>query len=212
MSTHDSETPKENQPDKDALNEPLLREHDEPSEQFLPMPLFMVLIISLLCLWAGVYFERYSGNLDPMVYDETAKAGDKSAQVAAPFDPMKAGKSFFSKNCAVCHQATGAGIPSVYPPLAGSDWVKGSEERLVRILLFGMQGTVTVNGTEFNGVMPAFGTSKDRDLAAVLTFIRTNEWGNNAEPVSEETVAAVREKYKGQTTPNDGPTLQTEYQ
>lgn len=37
------------------------------------------------------------------------------------------GKQVFAGNCASCHQATGKGLPGVFPPLAGSEWVTGEE-------------------------------------------------------------------------------------
>jgi mono/diheme cytochrome c family protein len=113
------------------------------------------------------------------------------------------GRRLYTQNCVACHQTNGAGLPPVFPPLADSDWVVGSEQRLIRVLLHGLGGEIQVNGTPYNGVMPAFGPSSvnwsDDQIAAVLTYIR-QEWGNAAEPVLPATVAEVRAAAAGRAT------------
>jgi len=92
----------------------------------------------------------------------------------------------------------GQGVPNIYPPLAGSEWVTGSEERLISILLHGLKGPVTVKGNTYSAAaMPAFGQVpgsgynwSDEKIAAVLTYIR-QEWGNEAGPIDTARVAAI---------------------
>ncbi|MBL4575533.1 MAG: cytochrome c, partial [Opitutaceae bacterium] len=97
-----------------------------------------------------------------------------------------------TQNCVVCHQATGTGVAGIFPPLKGSEYVVGSEQRPIRILLNGLTGPITVNGMEYNSVMPAFGPMwDDEQIAAVLTYIRS-EWDHQAEAVLTETVEATR--------------------
>jgi mono/diheme cytochrome c family protein len=102
-----------------------------------------------------------------------------------------------------CHQATGQGLPGAFPPLADSEWVLGPEQRLIRIVLHGLGGEIEVIGATYNGIMPAFGPStlswSDDEIAAVLSYVR-QEWGNAADPVSPETVAAVRAETADRTT------------
>lgn len=108
-------------------------------------------------------------------------------------------------HCATCHQPTGEGLLNIYPPLKGSPWVSGSEERLIKLTLNGLYGKIEVNGKVFDtarGVPPMtpFGSLlKDNELAAVLTFVR-NSWGNQAPPVLPETVTRVRAATKQRTT------------
>ena len=112
----------------------------------------------------------------------------------APIDPsvMEAGKTQFM-TCMACHGAEGQGTPNLAPPLAGSDWVMGPVENLIRIQLRGLQGPITVSGVEYKLVAPmvpqAFQT--DEQIAAVLTFVR-NSWGNKASPVTPEQVKVFR--------------------
>jgi putative heme-binding domain-containing protein len=108
-------------------------------------------------------------------------------------------------HCATCHLAHGKGSVNVYPPLVGSPWVNGSEERLIKMTLHGVWGKMMVNGKTYDpsrGVPPmtAFRSLlKDEELAAVLTFVR-NTWGNKASPVSPASVKKVREQTIARST------------
>ncbi len=118
--------------------------------------------------------------------------------VAATFQPglgadegaMERGKTIYDTMCAMCHQAEGAGVPPVFPPLAGSDWLMADRARAVRVLAEGLEGEISVNGTTYKGKMPAQ-MLDDGQAADVLTFI-TNSWGNEAKPFTLEEVADAR--------------------
>ena len=103
-------------------------------------------------------------------------------------------------HCMTCHQATGRGLPPVYPPLDESRFVTGDPERLTRILLHGLQGRIKVDGRVYNQSMPAAPYSNDIDLAAVMTYIR-QAWDNSADPIDPAFVAKVRENTKGRVQP-----------
>jgi mono/diheme cytochrome c family protein len=103
-------------------------------------------------------------------------------------------------HCMTCHQATGRGLPPVYPPLDESPFVTGDPERLTRILLHGLQGRIKVDGRVYNQSMPAAPYSSDIDLAAVMSYIR-QAWDNAADVIEPEFVAKVREKTKGRVQP-----------
>jgi mono/diheme cytochrome c family protein/lysophospholipase L1-like esterase/glucose/arabinose dehydrogenase len=104
-------------------------------------------------------------------------------------------------HCATCHQPDGKGLDPAFPPLVGTPWVTGSEERLTKIVLHGLHGRIEVNGKVYDpekGVPPmtAFGSIlSDEEVADVLTYVR-NSWGNKAAPVGAETVKKVREATK----------------
>jgi mono/diheme cytochrome c family protein len=119
--------------------------------------------------------------------------------VAAPLTPAQLGGKLYGQNCASCHQASGVGQPGSYPPLAGSEWVVGSKERLALILLAGVNGPITVKGATFSTqVMPAqAGNFNDEKLAAIMTYLRSS-WGNTAGPVVADEVAAARSKFASQ--------------
>jgi mono/diheme cytochrome c family protein len=103
--------------------------------------------------------------------------------------------------CVACHMANGEGTPGQFPPLAGSEWVTESEPgRLIRIVLSGMHGPVTVKGQTFNNSMVPWNTLSDDEIAAVITYLR-QEWGNDASDVTPEQVKAIREKTNNRSNP-----------
>lgn len=100
------------------------------------------------------------------------------------------GKTVYA-TCQACHQADGNGLPGAFPPLAGSEWVNGPVENLIRIQLRGLTGPITVKGQQFNSVMPPNATMSDDEIAAVLTYVRSN-FGNSSSAVTPEQVKALR--------------------
>lgn len=102
------------------------------------------------------------------------------------------GAAIYSANCAACHQATGQGLPSVFPPLAGDPVVTAADPAgHISTVLDGKQGS-TINGVSYLSPMPAFkGILTDADIAAVVNHERTS-WGNAAPLVSAADVAALR--------------------
>ncbi|MDR8394669.1 HEAT repeat domain-containing protein, partial [Aliifodinibius sp. S!AR15-10] len=107
------------------------------------------------------------------------------------------GEKIFSRDgsCETCHQPNGKGLAaSGFPPLAGTDWVTGDPERLIKLVLKGMQGPLEVLGEQYPGQVPMTpfgGMLDDEEVAAVLTYVR-NSFGNEADPISPETVEKVR--------------------
>ncbi len=106
-------------------------------------------------------------------------------------DQIKAGGLLFNGTCSVCHQPNGAGLPNVFPPLAKSDFLMANKERSIDIVLNGLTGKVTVNGAEFNSVMPPMSQHTDDEVANILTFVR-NSWGNQGEAINKDEVAKRR--------------------
>nr|WP_233208453.1 cytochrome c [Pollutimonas subterranea] len=101
------------------------------------------------------------------------------------------GRQIYTTTCQACHQATGQGLPGVFPPLAGAFWVTGDVNIPAQIVLHGLTGPIEVAGTTYNGAMPGFGTQlNDAQIAAVLTFIRA-EWGNDSPAVETATIEAA---------------------
>ncbi len=204
MSQNPSNNPR--QESAAQTDEALLSKHvpagDKAAVRGSGIPNAISVAFSFLLCFAGIYLDRYAGDFSAKVYNENSRAYAASALPAEPkaFDMVAFGKKQFMSACVNCHQATGLGLPGVYPPLAGSEWAQGDEQRLIRIVLFGLSGPVTVKGTTFPGLvqMPAFGEVPgggynwtDRQIAAVLTFVR-QEWGNKATAITEAQVTEIR--------------------
>ncbi|MEZ5572147.1 MAG: family 16 glycoside hydrolase [Halioglobus sp.] len=133
--------------------------------------------------------------------------GDELALGLQPLSPQQLamvalGQKFFVQ-CAACHGDSGGGVEGLAPPLAGAAWVTGPPEWLARIILQGLNGPLTVRGKAFDGVMPPHGHLAELDdptLAGLMTYLRRS-WGNKAEPVSAEAVAAIRAASAGRSQP-----------
>ena len=122
-----------------------------------------------------------------------------SSLVAANAQDPHPGEAIFKLKCTMCHGQNGEGL-AIFPPLAGSEWVNGPEENLVKIQLRGLTGPITVKGKEYNGMMPANATMSDQDIADVLSYVRSS-MGNDAPAISVDTVKTIRAEVGDNTTP-----------
>ena len=110
---------------------------------------------------------------------------------------FKRGKELYMVVCGACHQPHGNGQEGLAPPLKESEWVLGSEARMVRMVLHGVRDAITVKGQKWELNMPAFNEAlEDQQIADSLTYVR-REWGNTAAPVSVETVKRIRTETAG---------------
>jgi mono/diheme cytochrome c family protein len=190
-------------PDIIPLHHPIMREMAEPKDGFEPTPVWLMLLYFALIGWGGFYLATNSGAFRADVFTDGSgqrlSAGGIAEKKAVPVDPMALGQRIFA-NCAACHQATGTGIAGVYPPLAGSAFVNGPPEVLIRIVLHGLNGPLPVRGNTYNGEMPAWEQMSDEQIAAVLTYVRSS-FGNRAPGIAPESVAAVRKLTSGRGRP-----------
>lgn len=174
------------------------REHPEPTERAEPVPWFLVVLLAAL-LSVGIAYIAQEEALETaaMLGDgrDPAELRGATAQAGARIDVA----ALYASRCAACHQAQGQGLPGVFPPLAGSEWVVGAEPVLVATVLHGVQGRLTVKGQAYEGSMPAFKDQlSDAELAALLSHLR-GQWGNQAAPVTAEAVAQVRQASAART-------------
>lgn len=106
-------------------------------------------------------------------------------------EQIKAGQQLFAGTCSVCHQANGQGLPGVFPPLAKSDLLAATPARITRIITHGLTGKVTVNGTEYNSVMPPMAQLTDDEVANIATYV-LNSWDNPGGRVTKDDAAKAR--------------------
>ncbi len=167
------------------------------------LAMIFIPIISVLYLW------RYSAGFDSQQYwerseiaEQIAALGGSSADgsqdsVEVVFDPIKEGRKIYQTICMACHQVNGQGLPGAFPPLAESAWVEKNPALLARIVLHGLHGPITVNGTAYNSVMAPLGAVlSDEQIALVLTYVR-QEWGNAGSAVETDVVAQARNESSG---------------
>ena len=121
-----------------------------------------------------------------------AAAMSSAAGTLSLEEQINAGQTLFAGTCSVCHQANGAGLPSVFPPLAKSDYLAGrSNDELITVVLNGLTGPLKVNGQDYNSVMPPMSQLTDDEVANILTYVK-NSWDNGGGQISKAEVAAVR--------------------
>lgn len=117
----------------------------------------------------------------------TVPSGDTIPVAEMPMEEKLAhGETIYQQSCVACHQATGAGIPNVFPPLAGADYLNEDLQRAIEIVKHGMSGEIVVNGEVYNSVMPPQNLS-DQEIASVLTYIYNN-WDNNPQNITRDMV------------------------
>jgi glucose/arabinose dehydrogenase/mono/diheme cytochrome c family protein len=127
------------------------------------------------------------------------------------------GKQHYAVICGACHQPHGKGQEFISPPLADSEWVTGSPNRLIALTLDGAMGPITVDGKvytvpEIQPVMPGLRLNPEIDdekLAAMLTYIR-NEWGNAASPITPGMVRGWRGRTEARSPYTEAELLKIE--
>ena len=138
----------------------------------------------------------YSGKLLDEVYQPegqsapTVVAASPKANTRA--ERMLAGERIYQTSCFACHQANGQGLPAIFPPLAGSDYLLADVDRAIGIVINGLSGEIVVNGKKYNTVMTPQPLD-DEGVANALTFV-LNSWGNQGGEVLPARVAGVRAK------------------
>jgi mono/diheme cytochrome c family protein/lysophospholipase L1-like esterase len=179
------------------------QQHNVKNEQLLelvlasPEPHARIAAATVKHLW---------GPADPAKGQSTEPVEPVKPKVTAPKHLARADAKLYVKgaevftreaHCVTCHQANGQGLAPAYPPLAGSEWLKGSDERLIKLTLHGLWGEITVKGKTYSpdkGVPPMTRFAEllnDEEVAAVLTYVR-NSWGNKGPSINPDAVKKVR--------------------
>lgn len=178
------------------------REWPDPHEGSHPVPKFVIALVALVFGWAIYYLASSNLSNQPelgdsrTVADLTAQSGSKTGAVD--------GAQIYAAQCVACHQASGTGLPGVFPPLAGSEWVAGKESVVAQILLHGISGSLTVKGVVYKGEMPTFKDKlNDAEIAAVLSYVRSS-FGNAAGKVDAALVKIERAAGKDRKLPWNG--------
>lgn len=152
--------------------------------------------------WMKLPYKAAVAHLNNLNLGEDPESGKtKTDLTGAEKELFHKGEEIYNREgfCVTCHQSDGKGLSaSQFPPLSGSPWVTGSEERLIKLTLNGLIGPITVLGKTYPGQVPMTpygGMLNDIEMAAVLTYVR-NTFGNKASTISPATVKEVREDTK----------------
>ena len=113
---------------------------------------------------------------------EAAKTADAGADKEWTKDDLVAnGKTVYEKNCAVCHQANGAGLPPAFPAMTGSKVATGPIEGHLNIILNG------------KNVMPAWkALLNDVEIASVIAYERNALGNSTGDIIQPSAVKAAR--------------------
>jgi cytochrome c oxidase cbb3-type subunit 2 len=124
----------------------------------------------------------------------TGAPASTAAPSAGSGEAAAKGHALFTATCAACHQATGEGLPGVFPPLKGNPAVNDADpSHHIHVILHGLQGA-NVGGIVYSSPMPPFGaTLSDADVANIMNYERSS-WGNHGAPVAAAQVSAERAK------------------
>ena len=131
----------------------------------------------------GEHMNRTNVKTPDEVKDNLLKGKESPGQVA------------YVRYCASCHLPAGQGDGNRFPPLFGSEWVGGDRTRLIKVVLNGLSGPITVRKKPYDGVMPAHSFLSDEQVADILTYIRTR-LSHGGTAISAEEVQTVRAQGK----------------
>ena len=120
-----------------------------------------------------------------------AKVSAKPKTATGVAASLAGGKKVYMQYCLPCHQADGAGVQRMNPPLIKTDYVLGDKKRLINIVLKGFNEDVEINGQYYSNTMPAHDFLKDNEIANVLTYVRNN-FGNKATAIKTAEVTKLR--------------------
>lgn len=154
--------------------------------------------------WMRPAHEAAVAHLNGQAVKKAKEVAVTSNLKGAELELHTLGREIYAREgyCITCHQPDGKGLTaSGFPPLAGTKWVQGSEERLIKIVLKGLMGPIEVNGKTYPGQVPMTpygGLLNDREVAAVLTYVR-NSFGNQAPAILPEQVKKVRAAIEDKT-------------
>jgi mono/diheme cytochrome c family protein len=142
-------------------------------------------------LQAMAVYLQSSAQSTPQPAPAAAKPSRISLQVATQ------GAKVYERQCLQCHGEQGEGVKTAsgevaYPALADNRAVLLKDPtNLVQLVLYGGYGPATTGHPRPFGMPPAVLELDDRDIAAVLTHLRT-QWGNQASEVTPLQVNRIR--------------------
>ena len=115
-------------------------------------------------------------------------------------EDLLGGAQLYQTYCSTCHQMNGKGASGRFPPLIDTDWVTGDKERLINVMLRGMEGSLKIGDEVYNGMMPQHRFLNDTEIAQVLTYVRSS-FGNDASSIEANEVEQLRKALEQEGNP-----------
>ncbi|MCB1123602.1 MAG: c-type cytochrome, partial [Verrucomicrobiae bacterium] len=152
--------------------------------------------------------EYLAGTFVPYVYEEKYQAAPQTNMPAEALKVFEIGREVFSRDahCITCHGPDGKGtVAGIYPPLNDNKWVRGDDERLIKIIMKGLWGPIEVDGKTYDpstGVPPMTGFQDmltDEEIAAVIFYVRENFASIKGRPatlIDPKVVTRIRNEVK----------------
>jgi mono/diheme cytochrome c family protein len=135
--------------------------------------------LGFIVVMAGLIL--YAGQSFGFLSHKVVKTTSTEMMYVPADDPADAkfpkGAKIYKEKCVACHQLSGMGVPSAFPPLKGSDYLKADIKRAVAQVLNGSNNEITVNGVKYSIPMPPQ-VDNHEDAVAVVNYV-LNAWGNN---------------------------------
>jgi glucose/arabinose dehydrogenase len=139
-------------------------------------------------VWRIMYYPKGIPDYHESIVSEPEEIKEEEETDQA----FLAGKDVYNMYCAACHMPNGKGAPGLNPPLIGTKYVLEDEERLIGIVLNGLNEPIEIQGEVYQNIMAPHSFLSNRQIADVLSYVR-NSWGNKARAITEEEVAVVRD-------------------
>jgi len=176
----------------------------EPKAGSAGAPVWLFVLIAMLAFWGMGFLDYHGGGFDSRVYRPYESIADlgRDQPVTTGSKRLNAGRAAFKIYCAPCHLESGLGnAANKVPPLVHSEWVLAEgPNRLIRIVLNGLQGPIKVDGKDYdsNGMLPWRDTlTEDEVIGQILTYVRMSpEWGHNGTEITGEQVTKIRDETK----------------
>ena len=178
-------------------------ENPKPTSGQEPFPVWLMITCVLLMVIGGASIGSNSGgfnfsNSHQAGYSPSAPSGltGKAPELSEFEKYVNGGEAVYKAVCNGCHQATGQGQGQI-PPLVDSEWVTQGTERFAQIVLNGLSGPITVNGSSYGAaVMPAQkGAINDKQVAQVMTYVRYKFGNISDNVVTKEMIEVARQKF-----------------
>lgn len=107
--------------------------------------------------------------------------------------PYTQGQIMYENFCENCHMKDGSGLKGLIPPLANSDYLRNKSADIACIIKYGQQGTIVVNGKEYDGIMPPNPQLSTVEITNIINYIN-NSWGND---LGETSVKSIERHLEG---------------